>query len=161
MKVFKSIQVEFIPIRIQVSVNDISSESFDMINMIFFNFYFLEQLCEYQIVESVFDEDNTLVRSIRSNKKGDGYDDNQQCWASFKCPTGMFAYWRRVKFVTERGHDQVRFFGVNNKDYRVFSGELHGSASWDTLSDNEITFEFKSDESGNWFGELEIYLTCK
>ena len=132
-----------------------------MLNMIYFNFYFSEQLCEYKIVESGYDESNTLVRSIRSNKKGNGYVDNQQCWASFKCPTGMFAYWRRVRFWTEWDFDQVRFVGINNKDYRVISGKLHGSAEWDTLSDNEITFEFKSDESESSFDGFEIYLTCK
>ena len=132
-----------------------------MLKMIYCNFYFSEQLCEYKIVESGYHESNTLVRSIRSNKKGNGYVDNQQCWASFKCPMGMFAYWRRVKFVTEWGHDQVRFFGVNNKDYRVFSGELHGSATWDTLSDNEITFEFKADGSISDFGGFQLFLMCK
>ena len=31
------------------------------------------------------------------------YADNQQCWASFKCPSDMFAYWRRKIFYTEAG----------------------------------------------------------
>ena len=100
------------------------------------------------------------MRRIESYKNGERYMNNQQCWASFKCPTDMYAYWRRDWFHTERNFDQVRFYGVNTDQYRIYSGDLGGSSTWYTLSDNEIIFEFKTDGDTNYAG-FAISLTCK
>ena len=118
-----------------------------------------EQLCDYTIREAYY-EDNKLVRSIFSSKNGHEYMNNQQCWASFKCPQGLHAYWRRRSFSTERHYDQVRFYGVKTDQYRIYSGDLGGSHTWHTLSDDEIIFEFKSDEDTT-NGGFEFHLTCK
>ena len=32
-----------------------------------------------------------------------GYAKHQQCWASFKCSSDMFAYWRVVQIDIEAG----------------------------------------------------------
>ena len=95
--------------------------------------YFLEQSCEYKIQEGGYNENYKLVRSIRSNRNGYRYLNNQQCWALFKCPTDMYAYWRRDWFYTEWNYDQVRFHGVNNAHYRILSGDLGGSSIWYTI----------------------------
>ena len=57
--------------------------------------------------------------------------------------------------------DQVRFYGVNNGQYRVLSGGLGGSYTWYMLLDNEINFEFKTDASENDYYGFELNLTCK
>ena len=146
----------------RIYFNPNSSELNLKVRNLIINEKFSEQLCEYKIKEGGYYENYKLVRSIRSNKNGYGYMDSQQCWASFKCPTDMHAYWRREQFYTERYYDQVRFYGVNNDQYRVYSGDLGWSSTWYTLFDNEITFEFKSDrdESSRYSG-FELYLTCK
>ena len=120
-----------------------------------------EQLCEYQIIPGGYYENNKLVRSIYSNKDGDGYVDYQQCWASFKCPSGLYAYWRRVSFETEVSYDRVLFYGLNNYQYRTYSGNLGGSETWYTLFDNEITFEFKADGNNSNFRGFKLFLMCK
>ena len=124
-------------------------------------FVFKEQLCEYKIKSGGFYENYELVRSIFSNKSGNGYFDYQQCWASFKCPSDMYAYWRRVSFETEPSYDRVIFYGVNNYEYRTYSGDLGGSETWYTLFDNEITFEFKADGSISNFAGFQLFLMCK
>ena len=121
----------------------------------------LEQFCEYTIREGSYSNNYKLVRSIQSNRSGYGYLNNQQCWASFKCPTDMYAYWQRARFETERNVDQVRFYGVNNGQYRLLSGGLGGSDTWYTLLDNEINFEFKTNAYQNDYYGFELYLTCK
>ena len=112
-----------------------------------------------------YPEDYNYVRSISSNLSGKQdyesyYENNQQCWASFKCPSGTLAYWRLKSFHTEDYYDQVLFYGVNNYQARIYSGELGSSSTYETLWDNEITFEFKSDESVTEIG-FEILLMCK
>ena len=109
---------------------------------------------------------NQLVRQIKSKKQAisyyeAGYKKYQQCWAKFKCPDNMYAYWRRAKFQTMH-NDYVVFYGVNNFQYRRYSGNYGSSSSWYTLYDNEITFEFKSGGSNpyNYYG-FEILLICK
>ena len=73
----------------------------------------------------------------------------------------MLAYWRRATFYTESGYDYVIFYGVNNGDYRKYSGSYGSSSSWYTLYDNEITFEFKADPSVNNYLGFEILLMCR
>jgi len=125
------------------------------------NFVLLEQLCEYEIIQGGYSENYKLIRSISSNQNGHGYFDYQQCWASFKCPSNMYAYWRRVIFETEASYDRVLFYGVNNYEYRTYSGDLGGSETWYTLFDNEITFEFKTDGSISDFRGFQLFLMCK
>jgi len=108
-------------------------------------------------------ENYNPVRKINSNVDGNrDYIDYQNCWASFKCPSGMLAYWRILNLLTEDNYDQVLFYGVNNYQSRVYQGELRDSQSnyYQTLWDNEITFEFKADES-NHFEGFEILLKCE
>ena len=127
---------------------------------------FLEQLCDYQIIKGGYYDDYELVRQIRSKKEAlsyyeYGYKNFQQCWTSFKCPDDMYAYWRRVEFETESGYDYVTFYDANSDDYRKYSGRIGGSTSWYTMYVNEITFEFKADDSYNEYRGFEILLKCK
>ena len=95
----------------------------------------------------------------------------------------MNAYWRLVSFETEASYDQVVFYGVNNFQYRRYSGEILQGApklgseaeaqsngnserlpstdTWYTLFDNEITFEFKADGSDSDYRGFPIFLMCK
>ena len=74
----------------------------------------------------------------------------------------MLAYWRILKLYTEDNYDKVLFYGVNNYQSRVYQGELGNSQSnyYQTLWDNEITFEFKADDVVNLEG-FEILLKCE
>ena len=65
---------------------------------------FLEQFCDFDIIKGSYYDNYELVRRIQSTPNGYGnYKDNQQCWASFKCPSDHTVYWRRVWFNTELG----------------------------------------------------------
>jgi len=123
-----------------------------------------KQLCDYNVIEGGYYENYKLVRQILSRKQSltyPGYKNFQQCWTRFKCPDDMLAYWRRATFYTESGYDYVIFYGVNNGDYRKYSGSYGSSSSWYTLYDNEITFEFTADGSQNYYLGFEILLMCR
>ena len=63
-----------------------------------------EQFCEFDIVKGGYYDDYELVRSIKSSPYGySNYMNEQQCWASFKCPPNHTVYWRRAWFNTEPG----------------------------------------------------------
>ena len=67
---------------------------------------YLEQRCLYRIEQGTDLEDYKPVRSIHAHIEGSHYGSyaaHQQCWAYFKCPPDMFAYWRRNFFFTEAG----------------------------------------------------------
>ena len=71
-----------------------------------FHVRYSEQPCLYQIEQGGLEEGYKPVRSIKANMTGDdygGYAKHQQCWASFKCPSDMFAYWRVVQIDIEAG----------------------------------------------------------
>ena len=136
---------------------EISLPRAKLCHQIYVDMIILEQLCEYKIKQGGDYENNKLIRSIQANR----YINNQQCWASFKCPSDLNAYWRRVNFNTEKTFDQVRFYGENTDQHRIYSGDLGWSSNWHTLLDNEIIFEFKADRSENDFRGFEFYLTCK
>ena len=123
-------------------------------------------MCDHSIVEGHYYDNSKPVRQIRSkiqklSSYEEGYINNQQCWARFKCPDDMRAYWKRKSFETETTHDYVAFYGVNNYEYRKYSGYLSSSNSWYSLYDSEITFEFRSDSSVTNYRGFEIQLTCK
>ena len=73
----------------------------------------------------------------------------------------MHAHWRRVQFETESWEDYVMFYAVNKDDYLKYSGRTGGVTYWETMNDNEITFEFKADYSYSDYLGFEILLTCK
>ena len=126
-------------------------------------------MCDYKIIEGGYNENYKLVRQIRSRKQAlsydeNGYIDNQQCWARFKCSNNLIAKWRIVKLETEGpDYDTVIFYGVNNGQSRRYSG-LYGSTNiWSTLNDSEITFEFRADadnEGGKYYLGFEILVIC-
>ena len=60
----------------------------------------------------------------------------------------------------EGSYDQVLFFGVNNNQFQILKGDIGGSSEWETVYDNEITFEFKAagEISG---GGFYLFLMCK
>ena len=123
-------------------------------------------MCDYNIVEGDYYDNYKPVRQIRSKSKQlssyeDGYINNQQCWARFKCPDDMRAYWKRKSFETESCCDHVSFYGVNSGDYRKYSGGYSSSNSWYSLYDSEIIFEFRTDYSVTKYRGFEIQLTCK
>ena len=60
----------------------------------------------------------------------------------------------------EESSDQVLFYGVNNNQFQILSGNLGLSGEWETVNDNEITFEFKADRR-NSDGGFYLYLMCK
>ena len=65
---------------------------------------FSEQFCEFDIVKGGYYDNYELVRSVSSTPYGYYYYiNNQQCWASFKCPSNKKVYWRRAYFDTELG----------------------------------------------------------
>ena len=76
------------------------------INRVNFNTFmpFLEQFCDFDIIKGSYYDNFEHVRRIQSTPNGYGnYKDNQQCWASFKCPSDHTVYWRRAWFNTELG----------------------------------------------------------
>ena len=72
---------------------------------------FLEQFCDFDIIKGSYYDNYELVRRIQSTPNGYGnYKNNQQCWASFKCPSDHTVYWRRAWFNTELGFRSQRLF---------------------------------------------------
>ena len=64
----------------------------------------------------------------------------------------------------EEYYDEVLFYGLNNYESRILSGNLGGSVEWETLFDNEISFEFKAGDyqnSDNKPTGFYLFLTCK
>merc|ERR1711990_561455 len=120
-----------------------------------------KQFCEFDIIKGSYYDNYELVRRIQSSPNGYGnYKNNQQCWASFKCPSDHKAYWRRAWFNTESGYDYATFYRVNMKTYRKYDGNYGSSSSWYSLDDSEITFEFRTDGSVTKSG-FEILLRCR
>ena len=96
----------------------------------------------------------------------------------------MFAYWRVVQIDIEAGFwivtirftvllfktdystdDRFLFYGLNNYNSREFeTSYLEGSGDWETLYDNEISFEFKTDMYGYEqvdYMRFTLFLICK
>jgi len=120
-----------------------------------------KQFCEFDIIKGSYYDDYELVRRIQSSPNGYGnYKNNQQCWASFKCPSDHTVYWRRVRFNTESRYDKVTFYRVNTKTHIKYDGNYGSSSTWYSLGDSEITFEFKTDGSFTYSG-FEILLRCR
>ena len=60
-----------------------------------------------------------------------GYAKHQQCWASFKCPSDMFAYWRVVQIDIEAGF----WIDYYNSIYSVTFKDRFKTSEW-----NEYVF---------------------
>ena len=124
-----------------------------------------EQWCDYKIIQEWWNDGTDHVRQIRSNNTMEypnefdyiGYRRDQQCWANFKCPDDMYAYWSFVVFDTNH---PVIFHAVNSGSSREYVGDIGGSNSWFTLYDNEITFEFKARGSPYRNRGFDILLKC-
>ena len=123
-------------------------------------------MCDYRIVEGDYYSGYTPVRQIRSKRQElssyeDGYINNQQCWARFKCPDDMRVYWRRKTFYTESCCNYVTFYDVDSGHYSKYSGYYGSSSYFNSLYDSEVTFEFRTDGSVTSYRGFEIQLTCK
>ena len=61
--------------------------------------------------------------------------------------------------------DRFLFYGLNNYNSREFeTSYLEGSGDWETLYDNEISFEFKTDMYGYEqvdYMRFTLFLICK